>query len=106
MEVYRKIEQPVSKFIFEVQDDLSLREAPQNPEVYPGCLVEAMFDSNRGSAGALEAVESTIIACQGRNFAMACGKCGITLVRDSGVVYGASKCPEVVAGELSLGELS
>jgi hypothetical protein len=106
MEIYGKLDQPEAEFTIETKDDLDLREAVANPEAYRDCLVRVMLAANRGSVGAIEAVRSTVLDSRGNNLAMACGKCGITLVRDSGVVYGASKCSEVVSRELSVGELA
>lgn len=65
-----------------------------------------MLDANRGSVGARNAVESTVVDSRGRDLAMACGKCGITMVRDNGTVYGARRCTEVQSGQIALGELA
>ena len=65
-----------------------------------------MKAANRGSGGAQEAIMSTVVVSRGNDFAMACGKCGLTMIRDSGVVYGARRCPEVQSGRETLGELS
>ena len=109
METFRSIESsPADDLSFtpEADDTARLRETTQSPEAYPGCLVGAMKAANRDSGGAREAVMSTVVASRGNDFAMACGKCGLTMIRDSGVVYGARRCPEVQSGRETLGELS
>ena len=109
MESFRSLEShPTDDFAFatEADDTTQLRETARSPEAYPGCLVRAMHAANSGNGEAREAVMSTVIDSRGSDFAMACGKCGITMVRDSGVVYGARKCAEVQAGREILGELS
>lgn len=109
METFRSIENsPADDFSFapEAEDTDRLQETTQSPEAYPGCLVGAMKTANRGSGYAREAVMSTVVASRGNDFAIACGKCGLTMIRDSGVVYGARRCPEVQSGRETLGELS
>ena len=109
METFRSIESsPADDLSFtpEADDTARLRETTQSPEAYPGCLVGAMKAANRGSGDAREAVIRTVVASRGSDFAMACGKCGLTMIRDSGVVYGARQCPEVQSGRKTLGELS
>lgn len=87
-------------------DEIKLREATPNPEAYRGCVVEAMLEANRRSIDAHNAIETTIVARVGRDLAMSCGRCGITLVRDNGIVYGATKCPKVQSGQVALCELA
>ncbi len=87
-------------------EDVELGEAPKSPEAYPDCLVQAMHSANAGSGYMREQILTTVVETQGRTIAMACGRCSIALVRDEGVVYGASKCPRVRAGDETLGELA
>lgn len=101
----RSIEVSGNEFEFS-DEDIDLKEAPKNPEVYPGCLVGAMKAANRGSSEMSQEVMTTVVASRGRDLAMACGRCGITLIRDTGVVYGARKCPLVRTGQETLGELA
>lgn len=65
-----------------------------------------MKAANRGNGFMREEVMSTVVASRGSDLAMACGRCGLTMIRDGGVVYGARSCPEVQAGRKTLGELS
>ncbi len=109
MESFRSIEHsPAEDFSFapETDDTTNLRETTRSPEAYPGCLIEAMKAANGGSGLAREEVMSTVFASRGSDLAMACGECGLTMIRDSGVVYGARACPEVQAGRQTLGELA
>lgn len=106
METYRTPEPPTNEFDFETGPHRELREVVANPEAYRGCLVEVMLAANRGSVGARNEVESTVVDSCGRDLAMACGRCGITMVRDNDTVYGANKCPEVQSGQIALGELA
>lgn len=94
------------KFNFAIRDETDLGETISNPEAYKGCLVRAMRDANMGDGGARAAVESTIVNSHGPDFAACCGRCGITMVHDSGTVYGASNCPLVRTDEEPLGELA
>lgn len=87
-------------------DQIELRKATPNPEAYRGCVVEAMLVANIGSIDAHNAIETTIVDRVGRDLAMSCGRCGITLVRDNGIVYGATKCPKVQSGQVALRELA
>jgi hypothetical protein len=105
METFRSPESNETEFRFAAEDRESGEVTP-NLESYRGCLVHAMQAANGGSAVAHEVVETTIIETRGNDFAMACGKCGITMVRDGGVVYGASRCPLVGSGQIALGELA
>lgn len=106
MEKIKPRERTEDKFIIESGDQLDLREAVPNPEAYRGCVVEAMLDANSGSIDAHNAIETTIVDRVGRDLAMSCGRCGITLVRDNGTVYGAAKCPKVQSGQVALRELA
>ena len=96
---------PDNEFAFS-GEDIELNEASKNPEAYPGCLVGAMKAANRGSSEMSQEVMTTVVASRDRDLAMACGRCGITLIRDAGVVYGARKCPLVRIGQETLGELA
>jgi|GEM_PF-3391209 len=106
MEKFRPREPAADKFIIEAKAQVELREAIPNPEAYRGCVVEAMLEANSGSIGAHNAVETTIVDRVGDDLAMSCGRCGITLVRDNGTVYGATKCPKVQSGQVALRELA
>lgn len=86
--------------------EVDLIRVPMSPEADRGCLVQSMHAANAGSGAAREAIDSTVVATKGSDSAMVCGRCAITLVRDSGVVYGARKCPLVRSGETTLGELA
>lgn len=97
---------PSQKFVFS-DSDIGEVSYGVNTEAYHGCLVEAMKLSNRGISGADLAVESTLSAVQDSvNFAMTCGRCGITAVSADGIIYGAKRCPKVKTGEVTLGELA
>lgn len=106
MEQFRLREFAADKFIIKTEDQLDLRETIPNPEAYRGCVVEAMLDANSGSIDAHNAIETTIVDRVGRDLAMSCGRCGITLVRENGTVYGATKCPKVQSGQVALRELA
>ena len=106
MEKFRHREHAADKFIIETEAQVGLREAIPNPEAYRGCVVEAMLEANSGSIDAHNAVETTIVDRVGEDFAMSCGRCGITLVSDNGTVYGATKCPKVQSGQAALRELA
>jgi hypothetical protein len=108
METFFSIERPRDEFTFapEADDTAVLKEVTQSPEAYPGCLVDAMHAANSGNGDAREAVMSTVVASRGSDLAMSCGRCGLTMVRDGGIVYGASRCPKVQSGQTSLGELA
>lgn len=96
-----------SGFVFS-RREIGLNSHPANPEVYPGCLVEAMKLANRGSEEARRAVMSTVVdvdAGDSRNYAMVCGRCSLTLVKSDGIIYGANQCPKVRTGEISVSEL-
>ena len=77
-----------------------------SPEAYPGCLVSAMKEANRGNDAMRGEVMSTVLASKRSAILMACGKCGIPMIRDRGVIYGARACPDVQKGLKTLGELS
>ena len=106
MEKFRPRELVADKFIFETKAQLEFRETTPNPEAYRGCVAEAMLVANRGSLDAHNAVETTIVDRVGKDTAMSCGRCGITLVCDNGTVYGATRCPKVQSGQVALRELA
>lgn len=99
-------EQIVEHYYKIASEKVEFRESTPNPEAYRGCVVEAMLDANSGSTDAHNAIETTIVDRVDRDFAMSCGRCGITLVRDNGTVYGAAKCPKVQSGQVALRELA
>ena len=98
--------QPKNEFEIALDDEKDFRETPPNPEAYEGCLVQAMHAANSGNGAAREAIASTVVDSRGRDFAMHCGRCGITMIRGAGVVYGARRCALVKSGQESLGELA
>lgn len=89
-----------------VFDKVEFEESTPNPEADRGCVVEAMLEANRGSIEAHNKIETTIKVSCGQNLAMSCGRCGITLVRNNGIVYGATECPEVQSGQVALSDLA
>ena len=106
MEQIGSYEQPKNEFEIALDDERDFRETSPNPEAYEGCLVQAMHAANSGNGAAREAIASTVVDSRGRDFAMHCGRCGITMIRDDGVVYGARRCALVKSGQESLGELA
>ena len=106
MDKRRPRELAADEFVIETEAQVEFRKSTPNPEAYRGCVVEAMLDANRGSFDARNAVEMTIVDRVGKDVAMSCGRCGITLVRDKGTVYGAPKCPKVQSGRIDLRELA
>lgn len=106
MEIFRPKELAADKFVIETEAQVEFRETTPNPEAYRGCVVEAMLDANRGSFDAHNEVETTIVDRVGKDIAMSCGRCGITLVRNNGTVYGATRCPKVQSGQVALRELA